>query len=432
MTLTPIANLKGPRGFTGKNGAQGLPGVNAVDNDEAVAGYISTAGASATKTALEKSVKSQVKDLPFLATNVNRLYGVNPGWKQAVDAVRAGTDDAKILCLGDSTTHGTGSSTASTVAQYQAYPAQLARAVIKHFGPAAYGLTIPPAGTPDDRFTLGSGWIRSTQTGLGFGGGRNAALFASAASGWATFADPTIYTTHFDVYYVVNTTSTAGTLQLMATGGTAVTVECGSQSAREIRKVTVAAGSAGTGNVLSMRNTHTTGSVYVVGIEPRNNGAKKIIIGNAGVSGSTSADWVKLPADNTDYLNWSSVGAIKAYEPDLTIIDLGINDAGDSVEAATFMANVQKLIDAATSVGSGVILKSMIPSNGDRWNYESEYADAMIATGLPVIDMFNHYGTWAESDAAGMMYDNLHGNDSMYIDEAEYIAAALMTVTPMT
>lgn len=37
-------------------GAQGLPGVNAVDNDTAVAGYISTPGNSATKTALSTTI----------------------------------------------------------------------------------------------------------------------------------------------------------------------------------------------------------------------------------------------------------------------------------------------------------------------------------------------------------------------------------------
>lgn len=39
--------------LTDIQGAQGLPGVNAVDNDTAVGGYISTAGTSVTKTALE-------------------------------------------------------------------------------------------------------------------------------------------------------------------------------------------------------------------------------------------------------------------------------------------------------------------------------------------------------------------------------------------
>lgn len=49
MVWTYKANLRGPRGA---QGADGLPGVNAVANDTATGGYISTTGVSATKTAL--------------------------------------------------------------------------------------------------------------------------------------------------------------------------------------------------------------------------------------------------------------------------------------------------------------------------------------------------------------------------------------------
>lgn len=47
------AVMPGPRGYQGPRGEQGLPGVNAVPADDAVAGYIGTAGGSATKTALQ-------------------------------------------------------------------------------------------------------------------------------------------------------------------------------------------------------------------------------------------------------------------------------------------------------------------------------------------------------------------------------------------
>ena len=48
--LIPIANL---RGTEGEMGPQGLPGVNAVPADTAVAGYLSTTGASETQTAAD-------------------------------------------------------------------------------------------------------------------------------------------------------------------------------------------------------------------------------------------------------------------------------------------------------------------------------------------------------------------------------------------
>lgn len=52
MAWTTKAFLKGPQGIKGDQGTQGLPGVNAVPADEAVAGFVSTPGTSATKTAL--------------------------------------------------------------------------------------------------------------------------------------------------------------------------------------------------------------------------------------------------------------------------------------------------------------------------------------------------------------------------------------------
>lgn len=88
MTLSKafIATLRGLRGFTGLTGAQGLDGVNAVANDTATAGYISTAGTSATKTALEKySVTAASSTQRFMAVVKNE------------------TRDLSLMTVGDST-----------------------------------------------------------------------------------------------------------------------------------------------------------------------------------------------------------------------------------------------------------------------------------------------------------------------------------------
>ena len=52
--------MPGPRGLPGPKGDQGLPGMGAVPADEAVAGYVSTSGASRTKTALQRMLKPLV------------------------------------------------------------------------------------------------------------------------------------------------------------------------------------------------------------------------------------------------------------------------------------------------------------------------------------------------------------------------------------
>lgn len=59
---TGATGSKGDKGDTGDPGPQGLPGVNAVPADTAVAGYIQTAGTSATKTALNNAIVDQISD----------------------------------------------------------------------------------------------------------------------------------------------------------------------------------------------------------------------------------------------------------------------------------------------------------------------------------------------------------------------------------
>lgn len=70
------ANIRGPQG---DRGAQGLPGTGAVPADEAVAGYISTGGTSATKTALgvklDKAEALTTYDKPFRNTAI--LFGTS-------------------------------------------------------------------------------------------------------------------------------------------------------------------------------------------------------------------------------------------------------------------------------------------------------------------------------------------------------------------
>ena len=55
--------FKGDKGDTGDPGPQGLPGTNAVPADTAVAGYIQTAGTSATKTALNNAIVAGTAEL---------------------------------------------------------------------------------------------------------------------------------------------------------------------------------------------------------------------------------------------------------------------------------------------------------------------------------------------------------------------------------
>lgn len=427
MALQKIANIKGPQGDPGPQGERGLAGANGIPTDAAVATNLLSPG-TATNLGAQAVARAAVLDAPAGPSSVKRLYEATDGaWGAGVAAVRAGTRDAKILVVGDSTAAGIGGSTEGTFPQIKSWPAWLAALLDDLSLPAANGLAIPKSSSgampSDNRWTAPDGaWIQQNLP-VGFGNKSTNWHKSTPGAQRLRFNDPRILADRFDVYYAVNTTTSYGTFTATATGGTGVVAVTGSQAARSVKTVTISAAAASTSNFVEILNTGTGGGVYILGIEPWLSTRKVVRIGNAGVSGSNSGDWVKYH-DDSPVNAWNGVEAIKAYDADLTIIDLGINDADPTIltPPATFRARVQQLVDAATSVGSSVILKTMIPSDSSRSAHEALLVAELRALGLPLIDMFGHYGVYQ----AALMDDAVHGNDAMYEQQGRYIHAALM------
>ena len=453
-------NRRGPRG---REGAQGLPGMNAVPTDAAVGAYVGDDG-SATGSAtqaridasmspgvealfatgsdqlgalqLERYLASRVSSAPRIPTNTYYGHEINPRWKTAVERVKSGSGVAKVLCIGDSTTYGSSASMPDGYMNQNSWPTRMAQYLDRSVATTIYGLAIPPSdgsSVPerliDSRWTLGTGWERPANPGVGFGG-KNSTYRGSPGGGPLTFADPRITANRFDVYYATITSTTLGTMTVQATGGEPVVVQQGSQPTRTVQKVTVSAGSTGTGNSVSITNTGASGSIYVLGVEAHHATASRIRVANAGSSGSTTGDWVaKAGTGATAHDDWNVFTYLPVYAPDLTIIDLGINDAS-SVSVATYIANIQRVADAAYAAGSAVLLKTMIPSGGaePRHTREAEYVAALKTQLNPryaILDLFTHYGSFARNNARGWMADSLHGEDRMYEDVGALVAEFL-------
>lgn len=357
-------------------------------------------------------------------------------WMKAVVDVRSGAADARLLCVGDSTTTGARSSTDATVPQWRSWPAQLADAMNAHI-PTARGLATPKSTsssqTADTRWTLGASW--SLNPGsifyVGFGGKGMFYRGSGATPSNLVFADSTIVADTFDIYYqLLPSSGSQGVLYATATGGTQGTANTALAGGNNrIGKLTVSAASAGTGNTVTI--THDANkTINVVGIEPYLSTTRKVRVGNAGASGSTTTDWVTLYQGllaNT----YGGLDSIKAYAPHLTIIDLGINNAvAPDTTAATFSSQLQQII-AAAQVSGDVILKTMLPSNAasGRVALEQQYIAAMRGLGLPVIDMNKRAGDGDAYFAAGYMNgDGIHGNDYSYGETAAMVLTALRAI----
>jgi lysophospholipase L1-like esterase len=152
----------------------------------------------------------------------------------------------------------------------------------------------------------------------------------------------------------------------------------------------------------------------VIGIEAFHSTTRRVRFANVGISGSATSAW----ADNT-----TSLTAIKAWAPDLTVIMLGINDAQQGIAPATYQANIQALISAAKASGD-VVIMSMVPSDptlASTVTNEKLYAATLPAlassNGAPFLDMYNRFGAFASP----LMANTLHPNAAGYADMARFV-----------
>jgi lysophospholipase L1-like esterase len=271
---------------------------------------------------------------------------------------------------------------------------------------AAVGLATYYPTTVDSRWTIpGSGWSTAA---YGF-----AALTDLIAT---SPASPVVYTPaggqtydSFDVYYIQNPGVGLGTITATATGGSPVSANCNTGASQVITKITAVCASAGTGNAVSVTGT---GAIHLIAIEPWLSTESKIRMGNAGIYATTTTEWASSGLFQT-------IMAIEGYNPHLTIIMLGINDAAGSVPASTVTANLSTILTGVRAVGDAIIM-TIVPSSGSPYTtYEPLYENAIIAwaatNGVPLIDIYARFGyTWQSA----LMFNGQHPNDLGYWDVA--------------
>lgn len=195
--------------------------------------------------------------------------------------------------------------------------------------------------------------------------------------------------------------------------------------------------------------THTftfsalSGTVHGPGFVQAWDSTKKAVqIINAGARNTTTANWsvATYPA--------SPKNAIALIDPDITVIDLGINDyrqAGTTIAACT--ANIQGLIDAVAAVGSNIILVVPNPISTyntatDTWSqaavltmYQSLATANPSATLIDTPAVYAAAGlgasnpaTHASLSAVGLMYDPFHPKAAVYAAEGAALGAAIKNI----
>lgn len=355
-------------------------------------------------------------------------------WQAAVSDVYSGTADAKLLCVGDSTTAGVGVS-----GGYQhlpgCYPWQLANALDALGITATPGLSVPGPNSSNTNamFSLGSGWKYGGSDGQPLAWGRNSCYRATSSSIGNLVFTPTngVEYDSFDIYYVKSPGN--GELSVSISGGGATVID--TDGAQGITKTTVTA-AASTSHVVTMtRGAFASEPIHVVGVEPYLSTKKRVRVGNAGVGSSNAYDWARNSA-GTGAAVWDARSAIKAYAPDLTIISLGLNDARDSRTVGDWLTDMGEVIAAAQVSGDVLIIPPFPVGEGAssvRKTLVPTYISAIRRVNLPAVNIAARWGgdyTNSMMEEAGLRNgDGVHLSAAGYADLAKVVASLLASTS---
>ncbi len=363
----------------------------------------------------------------------------------ALGKTRAGNRNTKVLVLGDSTMAGAGvtgvggfGAGGMPLSMCMRLGAELNRIMMPAnahgwFGEGMRGGAIAEGATGttatvasyDPRLVFGAGWQRQLiDAGLGGPFFRNTtdtnplAFTPTAAGSYSANVDT------FVVYYV--TTSTAGTFSWAIGAGAATNQSCVTGS-NGIAKLVIPAGSLAA-HTLNLRRV--SGNVWIMGVQAYDSTVKQIEVLVAPWNGGFAANFVGTTQP------WSAGNMIPFVAPDLTVIQLQINDAAFATPLSTYTANLQSLITIAQQTGD-VILRSGYPSaityNANTPLAKQQlYREALISlasqNGIPYDDLFGRLGSYeiqAAIPGGGMYADTLHPSSPVY-SMAAYTLADLI------
>lgn len=345
-------------------------------------------------------------------------------WRAAVARVRAGTGNAILAMLGDSTIRGAMSSPSWAGGRIVSAPYRLTAMLNSYFAPAASDSVWCDGGMGNTNFdaydsrVARGGWYSSTLKGAG---GNDFASGGGAGSGFAF--TPTGNWDKAEIYTAAYAYANNGTMSIKIDGANPVegAVSVNANGATALTKTVVTASAVGAHTITINQDSRAGYVNALFGIRCYDSTTKCILVENFGWGGSKPSDWVA----STPW-PWDPMPMLAALTPDLTTIECTINAVFAGVDAATWAAQYQQLITNAKLTGDCIICLGH-PTNTAETSHaglEDQYLQAAVALALsndvPLIDMRYPWGNYTTANALGYMQaDKTHGTALGYADKAQ-------------
>lgn len=337
-----------------------------------------------------------------------------PKWRKALANVRRGISNASIAFVGDSTTRGQGSAT-TTGQALNGFPVQLSNLLnatsgLKSGWQNIFGQGNTTITTFDSRIALTGTF---TTASVSFG----AAPFRMGAAATMAFT-PTVNCDTFDIYSVNNGT---GQFTINLDGG-ATLATVNTTTSGSIVKTTV----SGTLAAHTLNCVWVSGATFILGVDAYDSATKQISCWNGGWLSATAANW------NGQIGLFAPMLALRDYlVPDLTIIDLGINNWTASADPTQFRSDMSNMLGILRPT-LDVVLKTPIPTQATTTSLDTQRKFVQVlyelaeAYDCPLLDCFTRWGSYEEANPLGFYNDNKHGSAIGYSDIAAALHRALV------
>jgi lysophospholipase L1-like esterase len=343
-------------------------------------------------------------------------------WRRALAAIGSGIRP-KLLCAGDSTTFGAGS-TGPDGGELKdgAYPTILAR-MLSAAGLPAEAQSIYGDGSAvwesnhahDRRVHMDGGWRPSADNDEGRCVGGQ--YFCAASSGALAFSP----TTPVDTFRVLTIADPGGGMLGLEAGGAAAEHQTAAQGSGAIVPVSL---KTRRGLQTLRLGWRSGGPVAVAAIEAFDSTLPGIDVANAGWSGATSADWAIATRP------WSPARSLHCHGADLTLVSLGLNDIQVGIAPEAYAGNLEALVTDASRSGDVALVtfppmaESAAPLARQRL-YVEAIKSVSARTGSPVIDVWSRFGSHEATSPLGYYADAIHPRARGYKAMAEIIFAAI-------
>ncbi|KND51560.1 MAG: hypothetical protein AB202_03255 [Parcubacteria bacterium C7867-007] len=366
--------------------------------------------------------------LPTIPGVTNFSRANNAAFLTALSAVKAGTNDVKIACMGDSITAGKGATVSVngwTGARAGAYPrllrTALASASIPSIQADFWGEGTSLGTTSDIDLYMGN--IARSGSGFAISGSvQSIAGLSHAQNGSQVDSTSTItYTCPAgmvaDSVAVFTARNTSIGKYVVSLDGGAESPEVDTAGTPGAFTTTFSYASAATGHTVRIRKSSTTAiGVFVLGVYFYNSSEKGLQLWNWGRGGWRTDDWVNSTSAWFPGFHYHTQGA------KLTIVELWGNDAiSRPSSTTTTITNLTTIIDNLQAAGSTVWIVNPQPfdpagSIGSTASslYRSAVASLADSKNCTLIDETHHYPTWSAWNGAGFAWDANHPSQTGY------------------